>query len=104
MLAGRSLGVCGYRPMRRVFLWCVVLTTVVMVANCVAATKGLSSDQTAACKRLGLDANEIAKLIEKPLYKCTESEVDQYLKFLSATEPDLRKRIVHLARKNIGQP
>jgi hypothetical protein len=43
-------------------------------------------------------------LIEKPLYKFTEAEVDQYLKFLSATEPDLRKRIVHLARKNIGQP
>ena len=34
----------------------------------------------------------------------TEAEVDKYLKFLSATEPDLRKRIVHLARKNIGQP
>jgi hypothetical protein len=81
-----------------------VLTTVVLSDNCVAATKGLSSDQTAACKQLGLDANEIAKLIEKPLYKCTEAEVDQYLKFLSATEPDLRKRIVHLARKNIGQP
>jgi hypothetical protein len=90
--------------MRRVFLWCVVLATVALADNCVAATKGLSSDQTAACKRLGLDANEIAKLIEKPLYKCTEAEVDQYLKFLSATEPDLRKRIVHLARKNIGQP
>jgi hypothetical protein len=26
------------------------------------------------------------------------------LKHLSATEPDLRKRILHLARKNIGQP
>jgi len=27
-----------------------------------------------------------------------------YLAHLQATEPDLRKRIVHLARKNIGQP
>ena len=66
--------------------------------------KGLSPEQIGACKRLGLDAKEIAKIVEKPLYKCTEAEVDQYLKFLSATEPDLRKRIVHLARKNIGQP
>jgi Protein of unknown function (DUF1460) len=64
----------------------------------------ITLEQTAACKRLGLDSDEISKLIEKPLYKCTEAEVDHYLKFLSATEPDLRKRIVHLARKNIGQP
>ena len=64
----------------------------------------LSPEQTAACKRLGLDTKEIEKINEKPLYKCTEAEVDQYLKFLSATEPDLRKRIVHLARKNINQP
>ena len=48
---------------------------------------------------MGLDTKEIAKLVDKPLYKCTEAEVDQYLKFLSATEPDLRKRIVHLARR-----
>jgi hypothetical protein len=68
------------------------------------SAKGLTAEQTAACKRLGLDTGEIAKIVEKPLYKCSESEVDKYLKLLSATEPDLRKRIVHLARKNIGQP
>jgi hypothetical protein len=64
----------------------------------------LDPKQLAACKQLQLDASEVAKLIDKPLYKFTEADVDQYLKFLSATEPDLRKRIVHLARKNIGQP
>src|SRR3954469_11816904 len=64
----------------------------------------LTSQQAAACARLNLKVAEIAKLIDKPLYKCSEAEVDKYLKFLSATEPDLRKRIVHLARKNIGQP
>jgi hypothetical protein len=72
--------------------------------SCPAAAKPLTSEQTATCKKLGLDAGEITKLVEKPLYKFTEAEVDSYLKFLSATEPDLRKRIVHLARKNIGQP
>jgi hypothetical protein len=90
--------------MRKFSLSCVVLAAVVVAEPCIAAPKGLSSEQTAACKRLSLDSSEIAKLVEKPLYKCTEAEVDQYLKFLSATEPDLRKRIVHLARKNIGQP
>ncbi|HEX5471917.1 MAG TPA: N-acetylmuramoyl-L-alanine amidase-like domain-containing protein [Lacipirellulaceae bacterium] len=64
----------------------------------------LNGKQTAACRRLGLDTSEIAKLIDKPLYKCNEAEVDKYLQFLSATEPSLRKRVVQLARKNIGQP
>jgi hypothetical protein len=69
-----------------------------------ASAISLSEEQVAACERLGLDSKQIADLIDKPLYKFTESEVDTYLKFLSATEPELRKRILHLARKNIGQP
>jgi hypothetical protein len=70
-----------------------------------AAENGhLNAEQYAVCKKLGLDANEIAKLIDKPLYKCSETEVGKYIAFLHETEPDLRKRIVHLARKNIGQP
>jgi hypothetical protein len=47
---------------------------------------------------------DIAALANKPLYQFSEAEVDAYLKHLQATEPDLRKRIVKLARKNIGQP
>jgi hypothetical protein len=46
----------------------------------------------------------LEKLLAKPLYRFTESEVDVYLTHLAATEPDLRKRVIHLARKNIGQP
>jgi N-acetylmuramoyl-L-alanine amidase-like len=87
--------------------WAGLAVVVVMVAilPCRAATPAtLTPTQTAACKQLGLDARQIVGLIDKPLYKFTESEVDAYLKFLSATEPDLRKRILHLARKNIGQP
>jgi hypothetical protein len=41
---------------------------------------------------------------DKPLYQFTEAEVGPYLARLQAAEPDLRKRIVHLARKNLGQP
>ncbi|MBA4138168.1 MAG: DUF1460 domain-containing protein [Opitutus sp.] len=46
----------------------------------------------------------IAELASTPLYQFTEPEVGAYLAHLHATEPDLRKRIVHLARKNLGQP
>jgi hypothetical protein len=47
---------------------------------------------------------EMAALRSKPLYEFSPREVDAYLKHLHATEPSLRNRIVHLARKNINQP
>ncbi len=40
----------------------------------------------------------------KPLYQFTEAEVGAYLAPLQAQIPDLRQRIVHLARQNLGQP
>jgi hypothetical protein len=46
----------------------------------------------------------LEKLSAKPLFEFSESDVNVYLKHLAANEPDLRKRIIHLARKNIGQP
>ncbi len=46
----------------------------------------------------------IAELAKKPLYEMQPHEVHRYLPHLHASEPDLRKRIVALGRKNIGQP
>jgi hypothetical protein len=64
----------------------------------------LPPGQRAICLRLGLDPVQVADLVAKPLYEFNESEVDVYLRYLSASEPDLPRRIVHLARKNLGQP
>lgn len=49
-------------------------------------------------------SDTISPLLNKPLFEFTESEIDLYLRYLQDAEPDLRRRIVHLARKNIGQP
>jgi len=49
-------------------------------------------------------AVDLAALEDKPLYEFTEAEIGAYINHLQATEPSLRKRIVHLARKNLGQP
>jgi hypothetical protein len=78
--------------------------TVVAASPCLAATVRPTSTQVAAAKRAGINEEELQKLFAKPLFKFSEAEVDAYLRFLSASEPDLRKRIIHLARKNIGQP
>jgi hypothetical protein len=57
-----------------------------------------------AALTLGGTAGLRAETAEKPLYQFTEAEVGAYLGPLQAREPDLRKRIVHLARMNLGQP
>jgi hypothetical protein len=46
----------------------------------------------------------IADLEARPLYTFTEAEVDRYLRAVRHLEPDLPRRVVHLGRKNIGQP
>lgn len=43
-------------------------------------------------------------LLNKPLYKFSPRELDEYLAFLQKYEPDLRKRIQHLAKQAVGQP
>ena len=48
--------------------------------------------------------DKLPPLLSKPLYQFTEAETGLYLGHLAGTEPDLRKRIMHLARKNLGQP
>jgi hypothetical protein len=46
----------------------------------------------------------VASLPAAPLYQLSEREIDAYLRQLQPAEPDLHQRIVHLARKNVGQP
>jgi hypothetical protein len=87
-------------------IWLLTISSLLSVPalSTAAELPRIAPDQSAICRQLGLDAREVAKLIDKPLYKFTETEVDTYLRFLSTYEPDLRKRIAHLARKNVGQP
>lgn len=72
--------------------------------NEAVAAGSLTAAQQELCGDLGLDPGQVAALVEKPLYEFTEAEVDVYLRYFSREEPDLRRRIAHLARKNIGQP
>ncbi|MFO1452249.1 MAG: DUF1460 domain-containing protein [Opitutaceae bacterium] len=67
-----------------------------------ASAVGGASLQAAAPAPAVVDP--LVALRAKPLYQFTESEVGLYLAHLQQTEPDLRRRILHLARKNIGQP
>jgi len=86
----------------------VFFTVALLLAGCASVggpdRVALDETQRAACDRLGLDADEISILEAKPLYTFTEPEVDRYLGYLQAVEPDLPSRVVRIGRKNIGQP
>lgn len=88
----------------------IILSTLAILACCgwldaaTPAATTLSPKQTKICEQLGLDAEQISELLDKPLYEFSESEVDVYLRYLSKVETDLRQRIIHLARKNLNQP
>jgi len=64
----------------------------------------LSSEETESADILNIDYDSIKMLTSKPLHKFSPQELDQYLGYLQYMEPDLRKRVQHLARKSIGQP
>lgn len=46
----------------------------------------------------------LAALLQKQVYQMTPFEAGQYIAHVHRTEPDLRRRIAAIGRKNIGQP
>ncbi|MCB9867694.1 MAG: DUF1460 domain-containing protein [Phycisphaerales bacterium] len=47
---------------------------------------------------------DVSDLTQRPLYTLSEDELDRYLEVLPTLEPDLHRRVVRLARQNLGQP
>lgn len=54
--------------------------------------------------KANLSPDELSMMEAKPIYQFTNKELDKYLGYLQVSIPDLRKRIQHIARKNLGQP
>ncbi|MDX2218302.1 MAG: DUF1460 domain-containing protein [Burkholderiales bacterium] len=53
---------------------------------------------------VGINSTELDLLLNTPLYEMKPEQVHRYLGWLAKSEPDLRKRVAHLARQNINQP
>ncbi len=59
----------------------------------------------AGCLRAQTQSSvESDALQRKPLFQMSPAEVHRYVAQLQQTEPDLRKRVAAIGRKNIGQP
>lgn len=87
----------------------IVLLTIMAISNCgVMRPKWksviISKEDTEAANLLNIQYDELKQLKYKPLYKFTPTELDVYLGYLQSIEPDLRKRIQHLAQRCVGQP
>lgn len=91
--------------MKRNWGICILLAASLFILGCARIQYvELDSEDQRIASLLSLDEKTLGHLKFKPLYQMTPQEVDQYLGYLYRREPDLQKRIVHLARKNIGQP
>ncbi|WP_428939753.1 N-acetylmuramoyl-L-alanine amidase-like domain-containing protein [Fontivita pretiosa] len=84
--------------------WIQVVLTIVAVGVCAQAVPGCSSPPTWTARLMGASPDAAAPPDDVPLYQMSEQQVDAFLRGLHAAQPDLRQRVVHLARRNIGQP
>lgn len=83
----------------------ITLTCASLVMFCGSATGcGERREAVAAAQPDAASASTQSSTPDAPLYQLGEPEVDQYLRRLHRTEPDLRRRVVMLARRNINQP
>ena len=59
----------------------------------------LTEVDLAVCSKLEIETEALREMKGKPLFEFSEQEIDAYLGYLQETEPDLRTRVQHLARK-----
>lgn len=64
----------------------------------------MTDKEVEAADLLNIGYDYLKKLKIKPLYKFSPLELDSYLGYLQTIEPDLKKRVQHLALKCVDQP
>ncbi len=64
----------------------------------------LAAEPIAATPPIAPAPADLDVLLSKQIYQMTPHEVSRYIAYMYTAEPDLRKRIAAIGRKNIGQP
>lgn len=64
----------------------------------------LTDQDKQIAQELNIKPEKLIELKSKPIYKFSEKDLDIYLGYIHKAIPNLRDRIVHIGRKNIGQP
>lgn len=87
------------------FMLFVIVLCLAVLGGCASSYRSVvltEQDQLFAEQREMKEAY-LKELKHKPIYKFSEQDLDVYLGYLQATEPELSERLVHIGRKNIGQ-
>jgi hypothetical protein len=63
----------------------------------------LTQNQIEAAVKSNIELDYLRSLIFKPIYEFSPKEVDDFLRFIHIYEPDIRKRVHLIAKKNLGQ-
>jgi len=95
--------------MRKMTPYLLVLLSILLISNCAMMrpkwkTIEITKAEKHTIELLNIEPDEIKKLKAKPLYQFSPSDLDTYLGFLQTNEPNLRKRVQHLAQKCLDQP
>jgi len=92
-------------------LSCWALTAGLALGGCAAhrpapdrEIAALTPAQLQAARDVGLEPGPLQALRARPLFKLGPRELGRYLAWLQRSETDLRRRVAHLARRNLGQP
>jgi len=75
----------------------------VLCAALLAGCAGTAVQPAAPASQAAAEAR-IETILQKPLYRMSPVEAGRYVAWVHQAEPDLRKRIAAIGRKNIGQP
>lgn len=87
-----------------IFLFMVLLGFCGCVCGGSPKPRILDEKDKALAQELKIDEKVLSRLKQKPLYEFSETELDAYLRYLQKSQPELSRRIVLLAGKNVGQP
>jgi len=91
--------------MKRYLIYFQVVIFILFAAGCIRMAQApLDAEDSRIAAQLGCKESTLGQLKYKPTYRMKPEQVDRYLAYLKLKEPNLQKRIVHLARKNLGQP
>ncbi len=95
--------------MKNLTLCSIILISLLAISSCTIMQPKwksvvLTKEEAEAASLLNIQPDVLKELKSQPLYQFTPRELDSYLGYLQAIEPDLRKRIQHLAQKCVGQP
>lgn len=80
------------------------LVLTLLAAAALAGCAGTSRTNPAAPPAAPAPEIPLAALLQKQVYQMTPLEAGRYIAHMQAAEPDLRKRIAAIGRKNLGQP